>query len=115
MYRIFCESYQNYVSQYNCKSLKEEYRFRIAELIKLLVNSKEYMRHKELGSLDFKKVSDLLSYMERTSTEFPKFNSFLWTLESREITGKHYGVTKEEDLKEQAKLMNMFLNLLYWY
>lgn len=115
MYRIFCESYQNYVSQYNCESSKKEYRYRIAEPFKLLVNPKEYLRHKKIGSNEFMEVSDLLAYMEKTTPEFPKFDSFLWTLESREITGKHYGVAKVEDLKEQAKLMNMFLNLMYWY
>ena len=41
--------------------------------------------------------------------------AFLWTLEARNMTGKKYNVSDIEELEEQAKLMNSFLKLAYWY
>ena len=46
---------------------------------------------------------------------FPKLKAFLWTLDSRNIRAQKYGVSKEEDLEEQTKLVNSFLKLAYWY
>ncbi len=114
MYRIFCKSYNNYLFQYTKDKFHDEYRFKIAKSLKLLTNPKEYKVNKENNSLDYQKVNDLLFYMNQHINEFPKFKAFLWTLESRGMKGKYFGVTQEEDLREQIKLINMFLNLLYW-
>ena len=32
-----------------------------------------------------------------------------------DIRAQKYGVSKEEDLEEQTKLINSFLKLAYWY
>jgi hypothetical protein len=52
--------------------------------------------------------------MEKSKEQYPRFNAFLWTIESRGMVGKHYGIVSPEDLQEQAKLINMFLKLVYW-
>lgn len=46
---------------------------------------------------------------------FPRIKAFLWTLDAREMIGKHYPVSTQEELEEQMKLVNSFLKLAYWY
>ena len=53
--------------------------------------------------------------MEENTERFPKFKAFLWTLSSRNIIGKRYNIVLKEELEEQAKLINSFLKLAYWY
>lgn len=53
--------------------------------------------------------------MKENITRYPKFKAFLWTLSSRNINPHKYEVAKKEDLEEQAKLINSFLKLAYWY
>ena len=110
MYRIFCESYINYRER-NCG---DHYRLKISEVFSLIVDVDYYQREKEKESIIYKKLCDLLVYMENHLEDFPRFKSFLWTLESREIVKKYYGVSSIEDLHEQSKLIHMFLKLVYW-
>lgn len=63
----------------------------------------------------YKKLCDLLTYMKKNITRFPKFKAFLWTLTSRNIVPEEYGVENKDELEEQAKLVNSFLKLAYWY
>lgn len=60
-------------------------------------------------------VADLLYYMQKNIDKYPKMKAFLWTLESRNMKPKKYNITDIENLEEQAKLINSFLNLAYWY
>ena len=53
--------------------------------------------------------------MNENVKRFPRLKAFLWTLNSRNIDGKKYGLARKEDLEEQTKLINSFLNLAYWY
>lgn len=53
--------------------------------------------------------------MKNNVKRFPKLKAFLWTLDSRNIKTHRYGVSKEEHLEEQTKLINSFLKLAYWY
>ncbi|MGE4282737.1 MAG: hypothetical protein AB7G87_03365 [Clostridia bacterium] len=114
MFRIFCESYDNYISQYKDVMFQNEYRFKIAQPLKLLKNLDEYELAKKDNTLEYKKISDLLFFMQQQVEVFPKLKAFLWTLESRGIKGHCFGVVLQEDLMEQVKLVNMFLSLLYW-
>ena len=43
MYRIFCESYINYIQSFN----DDNYRLRIAKPLRLICNVKEYEKEKE--------------------------------------------------------------------
>lgn len=53
--------------------------------------------------------------MQENVERFPKLKAFLWTLSSRNMTGKKYHIAKQEELEEQTKLINSFLKLAYWY
>ena len=111
MYRIFCESYENFKKAFDV----ENYRLNIAKIFELIVDTKKYEKEKEMQSDLYKKLSNLLDYMQNNIVRFPKFKAFLWTLKSRNIVGKKYYDENNEDLEEQAKLVNSFLKLAYWY
>ena len=59
-------------------------------------------------------MSDLLFHMEQNMVEYPAVKAFLWTLESRGMSGKPYGIVSGSDLNEQVKLVIMLLKLMYW-
>ncbi len=42
------------------------------------------------------------------------FKSFLWSLESKGIYGKNYGIMSDKEFAELTKIVNMFLKLSYW-
>lgn len=111
MYRIFCESYQNYLNSFD----KDNSRLKIAEPLELLTNIGKYQKEKREESELYKKISDLIYFMQENIERFPKLKAFLWTLSSREIKAKEYKVAKLEELEEQTKLINSFLKLAYWY
>jgi len=110
MYRVFCESYENYISQNN----GSDYRSEMAKPLSLIVDVEKFEQEKAQNTLQYKKMSDLLFYMETHKNDYPRFVTFLWTIESRGMVPKFFGVALEQDLKEQAKLINMFLKLAYW-
>lgn len=114
MYRVFCESYQNYIREYTYENSKSEYRFKVAEPLELICNLENFNQEKQKDSQRYKKLCDLLDYMEKSTDRYPKLSAFLWTLESRGLQGQCFGVSSVEDLEEQTKLVNMFLSLLYW-
>ena len=114
MYRVFCESYDNYIKQYNEMIEKAEYRHKIAKPFELIRSVERYKLEQSQKTLLYKQLSDLILYMYENLSRYPKMGAFLWTLESRGIKGQYYGIVKETELEEQTKLANMFLNLLYW-
>lgn len=111
MYRIFCESYENFVKSFN----ENNYRLQIAEPLELIVDIDKYRQEEKEQSELFKKLCDLIYFMKENISRFPKLKAFLWTLSSRNINGKKYNIAKVENLEEQAKLINSFLKLAYWY
>lgn len=114
MYRIFCESYDNYMKQYDGLTEKDEYRYKIVKPFELLRNVEKYKLEKSQDTSLYKQLSDLLFYMAGNTDRYPKMRAFLWTLEARGIKRQYSGIVPEVDLEEQTKLANMFLNLLYW-
>ena len=111
MYRIFCESYQNFINSFD----KDNYRLKMAEPFKLIVNPNKYKAEKKMQSEIYKKLSDLLYYVKENIERYPRLKAFLWTLEARNISGNKYNVSDIEVLEEQTKLINSFLKLAYWY
>lgn len=111
MYRIFVESYKNFINSID----NESYRFKIAKPFELIIDIDKYTFEKEKESELYKKLSDLLYFIEDNINVFPRLKAFLWTLESRNIKGKRYNVSTKEELEEQTKLMNSFIKLAYWY
>ena len=111
MYRIFCESYQNFIKSID----KDSYRLKIAKPFELIVDNNRYRKEKEKQSDLYKKLCDLMSFMEEYINRFPKLKAFLWTLDSRNIKAKKFNISNTEELEEQTKLINSFLKLAYWY
>lgn len=111
MYRIFCESYKNFIESLN----GESYRLQMAEPLELLVDIDKYRQEEKKQSEIFKKLSDLIYFMKENVERFPRLKAFLWTLSSRNIKENKYNIANVEDLEEQTKLINSFLKLAYWY
>ncbi len=111
MYRVFCESYQNFINsldENNC-------RLEIAKPLELIANIDKYIQEEKKQSELFKRLCDLIYFMKENVERFPKLKAFLWTLSSRNMNGKKYNIAKVEELEEQTKLINSFLKLAYWY
>ncbi len=85
MYRIFCESYNNFINAFP----EESARIKISEPLQLIVNLDKLKKEKEHQSEIYKKLSDLIFYMQENIERFPKLKAFLWTLSSRDIKGKN--------------------------
>ncbi len=111
MYRIFCESYKNFINSIDLENARVE----IAKPLKLITDIETYKIEEKKESEIYKKICDLIYFMEQNVEKFPKFRAFLWTLESRNMIGKKYDVSVIEELNEQSKLINSFLKLAYWY
>jgi len=111
MYRVFCESYQNFLDTFD----DDNYRLNISKPFELIVDLQKYQIERKNETVLYKKMCDLIFFMQENTKRFPKFKAFLWTLNSRNIKGKKYNISREEDLEEQAKLINSFLKLAYWY
>ncbi|MCL2859639.1 MAG: hypothetical protein FWF46_03545 [Oscillospiraceae bacterium] len=111
MYRIFCESYINFINSFD----ESNYRLEMAKPLELIVDIEKYAEEEKKKSEIYKRLCDLIAFMKNNITKFPKLKAFLWTLSSRNINGKEYNVSNIEDLEEQTKLVNSFLKLAYWY
>lgn len=111
MYRIFCESYKNFL---NCFT-EDNYRLKISKPFELIVDINKYKEEEKKQSEIYKKLCDLICFMKSNIDKFPRLKAFLWTLSSRDINGKKYSVSNLEELEEQTKLINSFLKLAYWY
>ncbi len=111
MYRIFCESYKNFVNSLD----ENSYRLKIAKPLELVIDINKYIEEEKKQSEVYKRLNDLIFYMQENVYRFPRIKAFLWTLSSRNIKGKKYNVSNIEELEEQTKLINSFLKLAYWY
>lgn len=111
MYRIFCESYQNFINSFEENSSRLE----IAKPLELIVDVNKYIEEEKKQSESYKKLCDLICFMKENVERFPKLKAFLWTLSSRNMNGIKYNIAKKEELEEQTKLVNSFLKLAYWY
>lgn len=111
MYRIFCESYQNFIKTFD----KENSRLIVAEPLGLITDVQKYQEQEKEQTDLYKRLCDLIYFLSKNVDIFPRTKAFLWTLSSRNMKPKNYNVAKKEDLEEQAKLVNSFLKLAYWY
>ena len=111
MYRIFCESYENFIKSIE----KDSNRIQIAKPFELIVDIDKYNKEEKEQSELYKKLCDLIYFMKESVNRFPKLKAFLWTLDSRNIKAKKYNMATKEELEEQTKLVNSFLKLAYWY
>ena len=66
MYRIFCESYQNFIKSID----KDSYRLKIAKPFELIVDNNRYKKEKEKQSDLYKKLCDLMSLWKKILIDF---------------------------------------------
>ncbi len=114
MYRIVCESYKNYIADFLPDNIND-YRYKIMQSFRLILDLSAYMNENKKKSLDYRKLEDLIYLIKQNIEKYPNFKSFLWSLESRDILGEHYGVLSTEEFCEQVRIINMFLRLSYWF
>lgn len=115
MYRIVKESYNNFKEDFLESNAKDDFRYKIMEPFEMIFNRKQWEKEKGIKSIQFKKVSDFLNYIDENIHEFPEFKVIMRELKARNITGKSYRVLTEEERNEIAKIFKMFLNLTYWH
>lgn len=113
MYRIVCESYENYKKDF-LPNDKNNYRYRITRPLELILDLSLYEKEKKRNTLMYRKLESLIYLLKKNIEENPNCKSFLWSLESRGIYGRDYGAISDEEFKELSKIINMFLKLSYW-
>lgn len=113
MYRIVCESYKNYKSDF-LPGNYGDYRYQVSKPLELLVDLSLYKKEKNLETTDYKKIEEFIYLLKKDTDKYSSYKSFLWSLESRGIYGKSFGVLSQEDFEELVKIVNMFLKLSYW-
>ena len=113
MYRIVCKSYKNYIDDF-LPNNTDDYRYKVAKPLRLILKLSLYEEEKSKNSVDYQKLRHFIYLLKQDINKYPNTKSFLWSLESRGIYGKNYGVLSKEDFSELAKILNMFLKLSYW-
>ncbi len=111
VYRVFCESYENFLNSFD----GDNYRLKVSKPLELITNIDKYKEEEIKQSELYKKLCDLIYFIRKNIERFPRLKAFLWTLSSRNINGREYKISNIEELEEQAKLINSFLKLAYWY
>ncbi len=114
MYRIFCESYKNLIRSLSGEEGETNSRLQAIEPLALLCDAERFHKEREANTRSYQVTADLLHYLSINKTRFAVAQAFLWTLESRGITGCHTGVATEEALSELARYVVMLLKLTYW-
>lgn len=113
MYRIVCESYENYKKDF-LPNNTDDYRYKIAEPLELIVDLTLYEKEKANNTIKYQKLEQLIYLLKDNINKYPNTKSLLWSLESRGLYGKNYEVLSNEDFNELSKIINMFLKLSYW-
>ncbi len=113
MYRIVCESYENYKNDF-LPNNTDNYRYIITKPLELIVDLSLYEKEKMNNTMNYQKLEHFIYILKNNIDEYPNFKSFLWSLESRGIYGKNYEVMLEKEFIELVKIVNMFLKLSYW-
>ncbi len=113
MYRIVCESYENFRKDF-LPDNSNDYRYVITKPLELLLDKSIYENEKRKKTDKYLKLEDLIYQLKKNIDQYPSFKSFLWSLESRGIHGKNYNVLKKDEFNELVKIINMFLKLSYW-
>lgn len=84
MYRVFCESYENYKKMFS----EDCYRLKISEPFELIVNLPLFAYEREKNTVNYQKLENLIFYLTTHIEEYPRVKALLWMLESRGIIGK---------------------------
>ncbi|WAM31796.1 hypothetical protein [Caldicellulosiruptor naganoensis] len=76
MYRIFCESYQNFCKSFENSTAQDEFRYKIAKVFELIVDLNRFQQERERNSELYKNLCDLLWFMQQNIDKYPKFKTF---------------------------------------
>lgn len=112
MYRIVCESYENFKRDFQADD--NNYRYRITKPLELILDLSLYGEEKRRNTLMYRKLESLIYLLKKNIKETPDFKSFLWSLESRGIYGQNFNAISNEEFVELSKIIRMFLKLSYW-
>ncbi len=66
MYRIVCESYKNYIADF-LPDNKDDYRYKIMQPFRLILDLSAYMNEKRKKSLDYRKLRKIQNSCARFS------------------------------------------------
>ncbi|MCL1982219.1 MAG: hypothetical protein FWG53_03875 [Clostridiales bacterium] len=110
MYRVFCESYANFVSDFK----EHDARLVAAKPLGLIVDVDKFNSARKDCTKEYKRLCDLLHFASQSIGKYPRLEAFLWTISSRGMLPHYYGVSDEAALEEQVKLIDSFLKLAYW-
>lgn len=113
MYKIICESYKNYKNDF-LPNNSNDYRYIITKPLELILDLSLYEKEKINNTMNYQKLEHFIYLLKNNIDKYPNCKSFLWSLESRGIYGKNYGVMSKEEFIELVKIINMFLKLSYW-
>lgn len=113
MYRIVCESYENYKNDF-LPNNTDDYRYIVTKPLELILDLSLYEKEKNYNTVNYQKLEDFIYLLKDNIDKYPNYKSFLWSLESRGIHGKNYEVLSKEEYNELVKIMNMFLKFSYW-
>ncbi|MDM8534783.1 hypothetical protein QUF55_08810 [Clostridiaceae bacterium HSG29] len=114
MYRIIKESYNNYKNDFLVSDALDDIRYIIMEPFEIIFNIEKWNYEKNQKTENYKKVAEVLYYINGNINEFLEFKVFMWELEARNIIGEDFLVLSSEDKEEIIKNFKMFLNLTYW-
>ena len=90
MYRIFCESYENFIESMD----GDNYRLQISKPFELLVDIDKYNKEQNEQSELYKKLSDIMEFMKNNVKRFPKLKAFLDVILDSVLENQKYKSTK---------------------
>ena len=113
MYRILCESYENYKRDFENVGGA---RLELSSCFHLLTNSKEFLLEKSKDTTLYKNANMLLAYLSQNQEQYPQTSVLMSEMSDRGIKAAEQTVVEETMLlQEQAKLLTSFMKLAYWY
>ncbi|NLN48492.1 MAG: hypothetical protein GX154_05275 [Clostridiales bacterium] len=113
MYRIFCESLDNFFA-FNKDAKDGEYRLKIAQPLKALSDIGLYNEWKVKNTDKHKEVNNLIYEINKNINKYPTFSTFSSDLKGYGYESRFTHGFDREVIEEQLKLIDTILKLQYW-
>ena len=114
MYDMFCSSVHHLIRSLTDADGKENARLELARMLELLADPALYREEAGRETHRYLVLCDTLFHLSAHQARYPSTGAFLWTLESRGMTGQRYGIATQSQLDELARLIVMILKMQYW-
>jgi hypothetical protein len=114
MYKIFEQNLNNYYKVNECGN-PDEYRLRIAQVLRGLADKNLYDKWKKERPDLYEEVNNLVYEIQQNQSRFHPFEAFsydLWGLEYNAVRSDKFS---KEEIEEQLKLINLLLGTQYWF